>query len=322
MRHSKPIKWILTLCLALGLTSAGFAADFPSKMIRLISPFPPGGPNGIVCQALQEPLGKALGVKILIEPMGGASTKTGTNAALSASPDGYTIILSSDLTWLFLYYSKVYSTKVWEQLTPIGNVTLEPYGLIEVRMESPFKTWADLVKAAKENPGKLTCGGTGAGGLAQALNIQINKAAGIETTYVPFSGGGPSTMALLGGHVDFRPAGLSEAYPNMKGGKSRVLAIPTEKRMAEFPDIPTYKELGLGEGIDLVRSVWGPPNLPAPLVQRLTDGLAKATKDPEFVKLMETQLHNIVEYRPPEKVLSVIKNFDRNNGTKLRELNK
>lgn len=322
MRHSKAIKWISTLCLSVGLISAGFTADFPSKPIRLISPFPPGGPNGTVSQALKGPLGKALGVNILYEPMGGASTKTGTNAVLNASNDGYTIILSSDLTWLFLYYSRVYGTKVWEQLTPIGNVTVEPYGLIEVRMESPFKTWADLVKFAKENPGKLTCGGTGAGGQAQALNIQLNKAAGIETTYVPFSGGGPSAVALLGGHVDFRPAGLSEAYPNMKAGKSRVLAIPTEKRMVEFPDIPTYKELGLGEGIDFVRSVWGPPNLPAAVVKRLTDGLAKATKDPEFVKLMQTQLHYSIEYRPPEKVLSVVKDFDRKNGARLRELNK
>ena len=322
MNYRKAMKCFLGCWLILGLTAAGWAADFPSKPIRLISPFPPGGANGIVAQALQRPLEKELGVKILLEPIGGGSTKIGTNEALKAKPDGYTLILSSDPTWLFLYYAKVYDTKVWEQLTPIGNVTLEPFGLVEVRTESPFKTWADLVKAAKENPGKLTCGGTGAGAAAQFIMIQINKAAGIETNYVPFNGAGPSNMALLGGHVDFRSVPLSEAYPNMKGGKSRCLAISTEKRMAEFPDVPTFKELGLGEGIDFTRSVWAPPKLPAPLGQRLTSGLAKAAKDPEFVKLMETQLHYIVEYRAPDRVLSVIRNFDKINGAKLVEINK
>jgi tripartite-type tricarboxylate transporter receptor subunit TctC len=321
MRHSKLIKWILTLCLAVGLTSAGFAADFPSKPIRLITPFAPGGSNSVVGQALQLPLGKALGTKILFEPIGGASTKTGTNVALNASPDGYTIILTSDVGWVFLYYAKVYSTKVWEQLTPIGNVTSEPFGLIEVRMDSPFKTWADLVKAAKENPGKLTCGGTGAGMTPEFLNTQINKAAGIVTTYVPFGGGGPSNMALLGGHVDFLMVPLSDAYSLMKGGKSRVLAIAADNRMADFPDIPTWKELGLGQGVHFTRSIWGPPNLPAPLVQRLTNGIAEATKDPEFRKLIES-LHYTVEYGTPEKVLSALKNFDRNNSATLQGLNK
>jgi tripartite-type tricarboxylate transporter receptor subunit TctC len=217
------------------------------------------------------------------------------------------------------YYSKTYETKVWEKMAPIGNITSEPYGFVEVKIESPYKTWADLVKAAKENPGKLTCGGPGAGGMMEVIMNEITKAAGVKTQYVPFAGAGPSKIALLGGHIDFRVCQPTEAITMIRAGKTRGLAVSTDKRMELLPEVPTFKELGIGESITLTRGVWGPPKLPQNIVNTITRAMEKATQDPDFVKLVQEQLLYTVEYRPPNKVKEELLNFDNRYGSKMAE---
>ncbi len=99
----------------------------------------------------------------------------GTLHVLNAKPDGYTLVLMSDMSWVGYYYSKTYDTKMWQILTPIGNITTEPNGFFEARVDSPYKTWADLVRIAKESPGKLTCGSAGAGGMQQLMVDEVSK---------------------------------------------------------------------------------------------------------------------------------------------------
>ena len=229
----------------------GMAADFPQKPIRMIIPWSAGGGNDVLCRAFQPAFEKVLGQKILIDNIPAGTTKVGTMELMKAKPDGYTLLFSTTESWLAYYYSKTYDAKVWEQMVPIGNVTSEPYGFVETRIESPFKTWADLVKAAKENPGKLSCGGPGAGGMMELIMNEITKAAGIQTRYVPFAGAGPSKIALLGGHVDFRVCQPPEAITMIRAGKSRGLAVSTDKRMEAIPDVPTFKELGIGGTITI-----------------------------------------------------------------------
>ena len=309
----------LTLVLVLGAVSAGLAENYPTKPIRCIIPYSAGGGNDVLARAFQVPFEKALGTKTLIENIPAGTTKVGTLELIKAKPDGYTIILSTNEAWVAYYYSKTYETKVWENMTPIGNITSEPYGFVEVRVESPYKTWADLVKAAKENPGKLTCGGPGAGGMMEVIMNEITKAAGIQTRYVPFAGAGPSKIALLGGHTDFRVCQPTEAITMIRAGKTRGLAVSTDKRMELLPDVPTFKELGIGESIILTRGVWGPPKLPQNIVNTVTQAMEKATKDPDFVKLVQDQLLYTVEYRPPDRVLRELINFDKRYGPKLAE---
>ena len=300
----------------------GMAADFPQKPIRMIIPWSAGGGNDVLCRAFQPAFEKVLGQKILIDNIPAGTTKVGTMELMKAKPDGYTLLFSTTESWLAYYYSKTYDTKVWEQMVPIGNVTSEPYGFVETRIESPFKTWADLVKAAKENPGKLSCGGPGAGGMMELIMNDITKAAGIQTRYVPFAGAGPSKIALLGGHVDFRVCQPPEAITMIRAGKSRGLAVSTEKRMAAIPEVPTFKELGIGGTINLTRSFWGPPKLPSNLANTITKVIEKATKDPEFIKVAQEQLLYTVDYRLPEKMKAELQNFDKEFGPKLVEMYK
>jgi len=308
----------LSLVWALGVPSPGFAAEFPDRSIRMIVPYAAGGGNDVLARAFQVPLEAALGTKLVVENIQAGTTKMATLEVMKAKADGYTIIIMSDPAWVAYYYSGTYDDKVWEKLTPIANLTSEPYGFVEVRVESPYKTWADLVKAAKEKPGQLTCGGPGAGGMMELIMNTITQSAGVETRYVPFAGAGPSRIALLGGHTDFRVCQPTEAITMIRAGKTRGLAVSTDKRMEALPDVPTFKELKIGGTITLTRSIWGPPKLPQKIVDTLTRAAEKAAKDPKFIKTIQDDLLYTVEYRPPKKLYDELVNFDKIWGEQLR----
>ncbi len=138
-------------------STIGMAADYPQRPVRVIIPWSAGGGSDVLCRAFQPAFEKELGQRILIENIPAGATKVGTMELIKAKPDGYTLLFSNE-AWIPRYYAKVYDTRVWEQMTPVGTITSEPLAFLEVRAESPYKTWADIVKAAKENPGKLSCG--------------------------------------------------------------------------------------------------------------------------------------------------------------------
>lgn len=317
----KSLIWVFISLFSWG--TIGMTADFPQRPIRVIIPWSAGGGSDVLCRAFQPAFEKELGQKILIENIPAGSTKVGTMELMKAKPDGYTLLFSNE-GWIARYYAKIYDAKVWESMTPIGNVTSEPLAFVEVRAESPFKTWADLVKAAKENPGKLSCASPGVGSPLDLVFKEITEATGIDVRYVPFAGGGPSKIAMLGGHVDFRLCQPPEAIAMIRAGKSRGLAVSTDKRLKDLPDVPTFKELGLkaGELYTIIRGFWGPPNLPANLVSTLTNMIEKATKDPAFIKLAQDDFIYTVDYRSPEKVKAFVLNFDKEFGPRLVEMNK
>jgi len=317
------ITMILGFLLLFSWRPIGMAADFPQKPIRMIIPYGAGGGNDVNARAFQPALERVLGQRIVIENIPAGSTKLGTMELMKSKPDGYTLILSTPESWIGYYYSKTYETKVWEQMVPIANITTDPYGFVEVRAESPYKTWADLVKAAKEKPGQLSCGGPGAGGMMQLIMNEITKASGITTRYVPFEGAGKSAIALYGGHIDFRVCQPQNAIVMIRAGKSRGLAVSSEKRMAGLPDVPTFKELGLREGtITLSCAIWGPPKLPPDLVHTLTKAVEKAMEDPDFIKIIRDKLLLTLSYQPPEKMKIHMENFDKEFGPKLAEMYK
>ncbi|MFZ4437895.1 MAG: tripartite tricarboxylate transporter substrate binding protein [Syntrophales bacterium] len=197
---TKILAFIFFLFFVFGFSPVGFTADYPRKPIRVIIPYAAGGGTDVLARALQKPLEKELGTKIVVDNIPAGSTKVGTMEGMKAKADGYTLLLMSDRAWPVFYYAKTYDTKVWEQLTPIANLTVEPMAFVEVKSTSPFKTWGDLVKAAKENPGKLS-GGI-AGGTTTLMINEIAQNAGIKINVVPFGGAGPSKIAVLGSNEE------------------------------------------------------------------------------------------------------------------------
>jgi tripartite-type tricarboxylate transporter receptor subunit TctC len=323
MRKTVVLITLFFICLILGQASLGFGQKFPTKPIRYIVPFAAGGGTDIVARLIAKPMEKELGQKIFVENMPGGSTKVGTMALMEAKPDGYTIMQASELTWLGGYYSKLFDSKVWEKLTPLANIALEPFGFYFVRTESPFKTWADLVKFAKENPGKLTCGITSRGAY-DIMGEDVAKSFGIQPLKrVPFTGGGPAIVALLGGHIDLHMGIASEAMPMLLAGKVRGLAFQTDKRQPLLPNVPTFKEMGHEViKVTATRSIWGPPNMPNNIIDIYSRAIEKSTKDPEFVKPVEETFVHTVEFRPGSKMLDAVREFDKQIGPRLAEFSK
>ena len=316
MRRPKIAIPLVTIILIFGLTSGAFSQRFPTRPIRYIVPFAAGGNTDIMARLIAKPLEKELGAKIFVENIPGGSTKVGTVECQKAKPDGYTIMQVTEMAWLGVYYSKSVDYKFWEKLTPLGNEALEPYGFYEVRAESPFKTWADLVKYAKENPGKLTVA-ISSRGVYDLMMDDAARSFGIDFKHIPFTGGGPGGVAMLGGHVDVRICMAPEAISMIKAGKSRGLVTAGEKRLKAIPDVPTFKELNLGESLYLTRSIWGPPNLPRNILNIISRAIEKSVQDPDFVKLIENDLMYTIEFSPGQKVLEDLRKFDRKYGPTL-----
>jgi len=314
----KKIFWILFAGLfILGLPLDGAAQSYPAKPIRVIVPFSAGGSNDLIGRTLAKPLGRELKGTMVVENIPAGTTKLGTLEVMKAEPDGHTLLFASHGALMGYFYSGTYDFRVWEKLTIIAQSGDMPYGFFEVRSDSPFKTWGELVAFAKKNPGKLTCGGPGAGGVMNLNVIEAAKAAGIDVKYVPFAGGGPSGTALLGGHVDFRVCLPPEAYPNVKAGKTRGLAISYGKRLPEMPEVPTFKELGLMEVIPPISyDYWGPPNLPANLVDQISKAVEKAVQDPEYREFCKRIVYQPV-FKNAAELKADIKYFEEKVGPKL-----
>ncbi len=299
------------------VATTAVAQTFASKPIRVIVPFAAGGANDLVARALQRPLGKVLGGTVVVENMAGASTKIATNEIIKSAPDGHTLLLAGNVALLGYYYSGTYDTKIWEQMTILGQTGQMPWGMLEARADAPFKNWAELVAYAKKNPGKLSAGGPAPGGMMNLIVLETAKSAGIDVTYVPFAGGGPSGTALLGGHVEYRVAQPSEVYPNVRAGKTKGIAVAFPTRMPEMPEVPTFKELGIMFDIPVFGfDYWGPASMPPAIASQITRAIEQAVKDPEFVDVARRLVYQPV-FTGPEALKESMRNFEKNIGPKL-----
>lgn len=319
MKHGIGLQLLLVGALSFAAANAAIAQNYPSKPIRIIVPFAAGGSNDTVARALQIPLSKELNGTIIVDNKPGASTKIGVTDLIKASPDGYTLMLASLDSTMAYYYSGAFESKVWEEMTPLGRSGQMAWAMLEVRADSPYKTWADLVAHGKKNPGKLSVGGPALGGMMNLVALETAKSAGFEATYIPFKGGGPSGIALLGGHIDYRVAQPTEVFPNVQGGKTRGIAVGFPTRLPEMPDVPTFKELGIDFEVPVFGfDLWGPPNLPADLANRLTKAMERAMKDPSYVQMTKQFLYKPV-FMGPDGIRAKAKDIERTVGPKLLE---
>jgi tripartite-type tricarboxylate transporter receptor subunit TctC len=307
------------ILLVFWFSGGAFGQKFPTKPIRFIVPFAAGGNTDIIARLIAKPLEKELGEKLFVENIPGGNTKVGAVQCQKALPDGYTIMQATPLTWIALYYSNAIDYKIWEKMTALGVDALEAYGFYEVRAESPFKTWADLVKFAKENPGKLTVG-ISSRGTYDIMLEDVARSFGIKFKHVPFTGAGPGGVALLGGHIDFRFCVASEAITMLRAGKTRGLAIQAEKRLAGIPEVPTFKEMGHDVmTATAIRAICGPPNMPKNLIDIYARAIEKSVRDPEYVKMVEDTFVSSAVFWSGAKLNEALKDHERRLGSKLTE---
>ena len=258
-------------------------AAFPEKPVRYIIPFAPGGESDVAARFQQAPFRRKFGQELVIESKPGAGGALAWSQLNSFPGDGY-VVMGTNLPHIVLQPLEANIQYKTEDITNVHFFQYTPDAII-VRNESPFKTFADLVAAAKANPGKLNFAGSGTNPANHAAHERLNHAQGIKTTYVAFKGTGDLVASLLGGHVDGAMSYSTLAL--LQKGKCRVLAVATDKRLALFPDTPTFKELGMTDWVDgAFRGIGVPKSTPEDLRKRLSDMFAAVNADPEFRKNM------------------------------------
>jgi tripartite-type tricarboxylate transporter receptor subunit TctC len=275
--------------LALAFIAAGASAqDYPRKPIRLLVPFPPGGGTDFLSRVVATKLSERLNWVIVPDNKPGAGGNIGLDLASKAAPDGYTMVTgqADNLAvnpWLYrdLPYDPIKS------FAPVAVLADTPIVLV-VAAQSPFKTVAELVAAAKANPGKLNFASTGIGTVPHLTGELFQTAAGIKIQHVPYKGASPAMADLMGGQVDMSMASAPSVFSLVDSGKLRAIAVTSAKRASAFPETPTLMEAGYKD-FDL--SVWYgylvPAGTPQAVVTRLNTEVNKALSAPDIRERIE-----------------------------------
>ena len=272
------------------------AALGQARPIRLVVPYPPGGPLDIVARALAEKVKDSLGT-VVVENRAGAGGNLGADAVAKAAPDGQTIVMGAVAThainpWL---YSKLPYDPI-NDFTPITLVAQVPNVLVmnsEAASRLGIASVADLVTYAKRNPGKLNYGSGGNGSAGHLAGEMFKAQAGVFMVHIPYPGGNPAQLALLSGQVDLNFDNLAAASANIKAGKLRAIAVTTAKRSSVMADVPTIAEsgraLGLGNfDVNTWFGLFAPAKLPAETTQRLNRAFVDAMNSPELKARLAT----------------------------------
>jgi tripartite-type tricarboxylate transporter receptor subunit TctC len=276
------------------LLLAAFAASaqdtYPSKPITLIVPFPPGGVADIVGRPFAEALSRELKTPVIIENKPGAGGGIGMGIVAKAKPDGYTLLLALSSISILPEADKVLGRAPLYQLdqfTPIARLTADPT-VLAVRADSPWKTLQDFVADARTRPGAITYGSSGNYGTMHMPMEMFAHSANVKLLHVPFTGGGPAVVALLGGQVDALSTGPSTVLQHVKAGKVRVLASWGDQRLASLPEVRTLSESGFDAVFFQWSALFAPAGTPDAIVARLRDAARIAATDPRFVSTLAT----------------------------------
>jgi tripartite-type tricarboxylate transporter receptor subunit TctC len=277
------------LLLILLASCAGLAQAWPTKPVTFIVPYPPGGGTDIIARIVQEPIARQIGQPIVIENRGGAGGSVGTAVAARAAPDGHTLLftLSSHSINPAIYDKLPFDTE--RDFRPISMICSLPQ-IFAAHPAAPYKTFAELVRFIKANPGKVDYGSVGVGSpshiAAELLKMRLNG----YMVHIPYRGGGPAVAAAMAGDVPLIVVSIPAAMSQVRTGRLRPLAVSTLKRTSILPDVPTVAEAtGLADyEVDSWYAMFAPAKVPDDVVAVLNKAIAAAVAQPEVrAKLLE-----------------------------------
>jgi tripartite-type tricarboxylate transporter receptor subunit TctC len=303
--------WAFRLLLLLCLSFPAFAQQWPTKVVKFVSPYPPGGSVDPLARLFAAKLSDALGQQFIVENRTGASGIIGTEYVAKSAPDGYTFVFIFDTHAVHQALNPKLPFDPVKDFAPVMIVGSAPMA-ITTGADKPYKSFGDALAAARAKPESVTLGNVGNGSLAHLTTIVLNQAAGVKFAPVPFAGGGPMSIAVMGGHVELAMASTAAQRGHVQGGKMRALVLTGERRSHTMPDVPTLKE----QGIDVVAHAWwgilAPAGTPKPIIDRLHAELVKAIKLPDVGKfLSETQGMDVLALSPEATQKFIVDNINR-----------
>ncbi|MBB4370029.1 tripartite-type tricarboxylate transporter receptor subunit TctC [Bradyrhizobium sp. cir1] len=269
-----------------------FAQAYPVRNITMIVPFPAGGQADLAARPVAMALERVLGKPVIVDNRaGGGGGSVGNAAAARAEPDGYTLLMTLSSLAVLPEADRLFDRPVAyevSQFMPIARVLADPT-LLAVPASAPWKTAQDFVEDARKRPGQITYGSSGPYGTLHVAMEMFANSAGIKLLHVPFRGAGPALTALLSGTVQAIAAAPGTLKPQVDAGKLRVLGNCGAQRIASFPDVPTFQELGYK---DVEMYIWAglfaQSSLPAPIATRLREAMAQVMTSPDVLKTFET----------------------------------
>ena len=272
----------LGLCCLLAVSTLVQAQTYPSRPVRLVVPLSPGGFADTPTRMLAPRLSEQLGRQFFVENKPGAGGTIGADFVAKSAPDGYTLLVTGTPHVISAHLYKKLPYDALRDFTHIALIASGPYALVVNPQKLPVSSVKELITAARAQPGKIDFASSGNGSAQHLVGALFNSMAGIDLNHVPYKGSGPAMQDLIAGQVGVSFAGVPNVLGHVRSGRLRALGVTTAKRWSELPDVPTLAEAGVpGYEATLWLNVSGPAGMPADIVQRLNNEIARALKDPE-----------------------------------------
>jgi len=293
------MKKLLALAL-FACVGATQAQQYPTRPIKIIVPFGPGGFTDVAARILQKELAPAIGQPIVIENKPGAGSTIGTSEVSKSAPDGYTLVMISTAHVISPHLYKAMPYDPIKDFTPVMKLAEGPYVLV-VHPSLGANSVADLIAMAKAKPNTIDYASSGNGSAQHLVGALFVTMAGAPLSHVPYKGSSQAMNDVLGGIVKVSFVGVPNALPNLNAGKIKALAVSTRKRYADLPDVPTLEEAGV-KGYDA--TIWlgllAPPGTPRDIVDKLNTSITKILSTPEAKKLMASAGVDVATSSPEE----------------------
>jgi len=304
--------WVLGAFAGFVVLACGpaWSQAYPAKPVRVVVVFPPGGGTDIVGRIVFQKVAEQLNHQFIVENRAGAAGMIGAEYVAKTPPDGYTLMV---YTQTMLVNAHIYSKTPYDPLKSFVGITplTRLVSMFAVHPSMPVRNTREFIALAKARPGEIAYGSSGIGGVQHLATSSFASMAGIKLHHVPFKGGGPATIALMGGEIQAIITPIPEIFPHMKSGRVRIIAVSSGTRTKQFPDIPSIGETLKGYDYSSWFGAFAPAGTPRPIVDRLNAEIRKAMADPAVVANLSAQTLDPMPMSPEEFAKLLKSDYDK-----------